>query len=162
MRWEAVTEAMGRLYPLEQPWHVSYPVEGCHVRAASAYPAAGHWHVVSYGLGERFGFELTVRVARGAEVRPPQWPFVLLDRVAAYVATLDGVVEDGQWIDWGAPVTGFPYTDGPDTGLTVLILVPDPQLGERFLQLVGVTAAEADGSVEIAEDPLMVTDPLRA
>ncbi|GGN88326.1 hypothetical protein GCM10010112_71720 [Actinoplanes lobatus] len=163
MMWDAVTEAMGGLYPDERPWHVTYPDEGYRLRAASAYPAAGHWHLVGYGLGERWGFELTLRVARGVEEQPPQWPFVLLDQVAAYVASLDGPVEDGQWINWGAPVTGFPHTDGPDTGLTVLILTEDPQLGGgRFLQLVGVTAAEADGRVEVPEDPLMVTDPARA
>jgi hypothetical protein len=119
MMWDAITEAMGRLYPQAQPWHVSYPDEGFALRAASAYPADGHWHFVSYGLG-------------------------------------------GQWADLGAPITGFPHTDGPPTGLTVLILTADPQLGDGFLQLVGVTAAEAASGDVDSDDPLLVTDPGRA
>lgn len=165
MMWDTVTEAMGRLYPQAQPWHVTYPVEGFALRAASAYPAAGHWHFVSYGLGERHGFELTVRVARGAEQSPPQWPFLLLNRVAglAGVAAEAGEpFEEGQWADLGAPITGFPHSDGPPSGLTVVVLAADPELGDRFLQLVGVTVAEAQAGEADGDDPLLVTDPGRA
>lgn len=160
--WEVVTEALGRLYPRARPWHVSY-VAGEHaLQAGSVYPAEGHWHYVTYGLGERWGVELTFRVRRGGEVEPPQWPFVTLEHVAGWANSLPEPLEDGQWVDLMGPVTGFPFSGGPDTGLTVLIVTVDPELGDRFLQLVGVTAAEAAGESEIAEDPLMVTDPLRA
>ncbi|MDI6103781.1 suppressor of fused domain protein [Actinoplanes sp. NEAU-A12] len=163
MMWDAITEAMAGLYPRAQPWHVTYPAEGFDLRAASAYPADGHWHFVTYGLGERWGFELTFRVVRGAGEQPPQWPFLMLNRVAGYANAAAEPFEEGQWLDLGGPVTGFPGTDGPATGLTVVILAADPQLGDRFLQLVGVTAAEANGEVEIDDDhPLLVTDPGRA
>jgi hypothetical protein len=162
MMWDAITEAMGRLYPQAQPWHVSYPDEGFALRAASAYPADGHWHFVSYGLGGRWGFELTLRVIRGAEPQPPQWPFVVLNRVAVLAEAAAEPFEEGQWTDLGAPITGFPHTDGPPTGLTVLILTADPQLGDGFLQLVGVTAAEAASGDVDSDDPLLVTDPGRA
>ncbi|GAA4967536.1 suppressor of fused domain protein [Actinoplanes utahensis] len=161
MMWDAVTEALGRLYPQSQPWHVSFPPGGADLRAGSVYPADGHWHYVSYGLGSRWGVELTFRLRRGSEVQPPQWPFVLLNRVAGYANGLPERLEEGQWMDVRGPITGFPHTDGADTGLTVLILAVDPQLGERFLQLVGVTAAEANGDADIDDDPLLVTDPSR-
>ncbi|WP_430782268.1 hypothetical protein [Actinoplanes sp. G11-F43] len=133
------------------------------MQAGSVYAADGHWHYVSYGLGARWGLELTFRVVRAAgEVEPPRWPFVTLDHVAGWANGLPEPLEDGQWVDLVGPITGFPFSGGPDTGLTVLIMVVDPELGDRFLQLVGVTAAEANGEAEIAEDPLMVTDPLRA
>ncbi|SDS98444.1 Suppressor of fused protein (SUFU) [Actinoplanes derwentensis] len=160
--WEVVTEALGRLYPREQPWHVSY-VAGEHVlEAGSVYPADGHWHYVTYGLGRRWGVELTFRLVRGAETDPPQWPFVTLEHMAGYANSLAEPLEEGQWVDLVGPITGFPFSGGPDTGLTVLILTADPELGDRFLQLVGVTEAEANGESEIADDRLMVTDPGRA
>jgi hypothetical protein len=162
MMWDAVTEAMAGLYPQAQPWHVSYPPEGFALQAASAYPAHGHWHVVSYGLGERWGFELTIRVARGDEQQPPQWPFLLLNQMAGLASVAPEPFEEGQWTDLGAPITGFPHTGGPATGLTVVILVADPELGGRFLQLVGVTAAEAASGDVDTDDPLLVTDPGRA
>ncbi|WP_433797091.1 suppressor of fused domain protein [Actinoplanes sp. CA-252034] len=164
MMWDTVTDALSRLYPRAQPWHVSYPAEGFALSAASAYPADGHWHYVSYGLGERQGFELTLRVA-GAGEQPPQWPFLLLDRVAV-LAGLAGEAgepfEEGQWADLGAAITGYPHGDGPPTGLSVVILAADPELGDRFLQLVGVTAAEAQAGEVDSDDPLLVTDPARA
>lgn len=162
MMWDAITEALSRLYPQAQPWHVTYPPDGFALRAASAYPADGHWHFVTYGLGERRGFELTLRVVRGPGEQPPQWPFLLLNQVAGYADAAVEPFEEGQWLDLGGPVTGFPATDGPPTGLTVLILAADPELGGRFLQLVAVTAAEANGDVEIDDDPLLITDPSRA
>jgi hypothetical protein len=162
MKWDTVTDALSRLYPRAQPWHVTYPTEGFALRAASAYPADGHWHFVSYGLGERQGFELTFRVARGGEPQPPQWPFVTLDQVARLANAAAEPFEEGQWADLGAPVTGHPHTDGPPTGLTVVILAADPELGEAFLQLVGVTAAEAQAGEVDSDDPLLITDPARA
>jgi hypothetical protein len=162
MMWDTVTEAMSRLYPQAQPWHVTYPGEGFALQAASAYPGHGHWHFVSYGLGERQGFELTFRVARGPEQQPPQWPFLVLNQVAVLAAAAAEPFEEGQWADLGAPITGYPHTDGPPTGLSVVILAADPELGDRFLQLVGVTAAEAQAGEVDSDDPLLVTDVSRA
>ncbi|MFC4068409.1 suppressor of fused domain protein [Actinoplanes subglobosus] len=162
MMWDVVTEALGRLYPQAEPWHVSYPAEGFALRAASAYPADGHWHFVTYGLGERQGFELTVRVVRGVEPQPPQWPFLLLNRVAVLADAAAEPFEEGQWADLGGPITGHPQGDGPPTGLSVVILAADPELGDRFLQLVGVTAAEAQSGDVDSDDELLVTDPGRA
>lgn len=161
MMWEVVTEALGRLYPVARPWHVSYVAGEHELQAGSVYPADGHWHYVTYGLGQRWGLELTFRLVRGGEVDPPQWPFVLLNHVAVYANGLSECLEDGQWLDLRGPITGFPHSGGPDSRLTVLILAVDPELGERFLQLVGVTEAEVNGEVEIVDGPLLVTDVLR-
>ncbi|GAA1654543.1 suppressor of fused domain protein [Actinoplanes couchii] len=161
MMWEFVTESLNRLYPRAAPWHVSY-VPGEHdLQAGSVYPADGHWHYVTYGLGQRWGLELTFRLRGAGEQEPPQWPFVLLNRVAAYANSLPEPLEDGLWLDMRGPITGFPHSGGPDSRLTMLILAEDPELGGRFLQLVGVTAAEINGEVEIVDEPLMMTDPLR-
>lgn len=85
--WDAIDAALARLYPGVVPVHLA-PFPGAHmpgggVQGISAYPAAGHWHLVSYGLSELFekvsrqpeisgwGFELTIRVARLPGRTPP-------------------------------------------------------------------------------------------
>lgn len=77
-------------------------------------------------------------------------------------------------------MTGYPRTDGPPTGLTIVVIVEDPQLGTidtpngwvSFLQAVGVSRAEKDRMAVagiaavlddvLADDGLWLTDPWRA
>jgi hypothetical protein len=194
--WDAIDAALRTLYPGVEPRHVGYnpPAAVSHnLQGCSAYPANGHWHYVTFGLSELYdkdamadpewsgwGFELTMRVARGAEALPVGWPFAILNQVANYVNRESAPVADGDRTDLQRAVTGFPDTDGPDTGLTVLAFTVDPQLGTidtpngrvTFLQAVGVTAEEktrmrqsstAEVIAELARDnPLLVTDPARA
>ena len=161
---------------------------GSVLQGCSAYRAGDHWHYVTYGLSNLFdddegendgfsgwGYELTWRVRDpGAEAEAPEWPFTVLQRLAKW-ASDDGVLlAEGSRLTIG-PVTGYPHTDGPDTPLTAVLLVTDPQLGEigtpngrvRFLQFVAVDGdtlalAQEKGSVAVLDrlrqtDPLMVT-----
>jgi hypothetical protein len=149
---------------------------------------------VTYGLSELYtpdedddpewsgwGFELTLRVPRGTEERPPQWPYGMLQEVAKYVNGNSVLLEEGHRIDFRQPVTGHPHLpDAPATALTVFAFTADPQLGTidtpngkvAFLQAVGVTAQEKAAMLEsdtaqvlgtlAAGNPLLVTDPARA
>jgi suppressor of fused len=79
--------ALAKLYPGIEPFHVAPgpgPYPGGGVQGISAYPAEGHWHLVTYGLSELyvkesanleesgFGYELTFRIPRHEEQdRPP-------------------------------------------------------------------------------------------
>ena len=159
-------------------------LQGC-----SAYRAHDHWHYVTYGLSNLFdedegendgcsgwGYELTWRVrdlSGGDEA--PGWPFTVLQRLATWAAEAPLLLEEGTRLHIGGPVTGFPHTDGRDTGLTGVLLATDTQLGRistvngsvTFLQLVGVDAdelalAQEGGSAAVLarrarEDSLLVT-----
>ena len=196
--WDAIDTALAPLYPEAEPFHVGYfpprGFEGGALQGCSAYPAEGHWHYVTYGLSELYapgedadpewsgwGFELTLRVPRGDEQQPPQWPYAMLQQVAKYVNGNKVLLEDGHRVDFRQPITGHPHLeDAPATGLTVFAFTADPQLGTidtpngkvTFLQAVGVTAEEKTAMVEsrtadvlarlAAGNPLLVTDPGRA
>jgi len=164
--WQAIDDALARVYGDQQPRHVGYqpPAAFSHnLQGCSAYRAEDHWHFVSYGLSELYvpapdddpeysgwGFELTIRVAGGGDAAP-EWPFTMVNEIAKYVRSKGVVLVAGERIGLGSPVTGFPHlADAPETGLTVFALTVDPVLGEietpngrvQFLQLVGVTEQE--------------------
>jgi hypothetical protein len=194
--WEAIDAALAPLYPGIEPRHVGYmppAAFSANLQGCSAYPAAGHWHYVTYGLSELYakdpesdpdwsgwGFELTLRVVRGTEEQAPGWPFTVLNQLANFINTQGVLVADGHRMDFTQPITGYPHTDGPDTGLTVFAFSVDPELGTidspngkvTFLQAVGVTAEEkarmlASSTDDVLRDlaapnPLLVTDPARA
>ncbi|WP_211275621.1 MULTISPECIES: suppressor of fused domain protein [Actinoplanes] len=184
--WDAITAALARLYPGAEPRFAAYPPSefGRNLQGCSAYEAAGHWHYVTFGLTELWGkspdddpefsgwgFELTFRLVRADDEHvPPGWPVSMLHQIATYINSQGMLLEAGQWIDMRGPITGFPESGGPETGLCVFVLADDPELTElrtpngrvAFLQLVGVTEAERDGLTEIPDDPLMITDPSRA
>lgn len=189
--WDAIDHALARLYPGVVPVHLA-PFPGGHmpgggVHGISAYPAADHWHLVTYGLSELFekvsrqpeisgwGYELSVRVARRAEEpAAPQWAFNLLERMARVTRAEKHRYKVGDRIELGGPLDG-----GPGTRIVALTVVVDPQLGTidtpngavQFRQLVGVTANELDflrsGSVDLVlahladGNPLLVTDVRR-
>jgi hypothetical protein len=127
------------------------------------------------------GFELTLRVPRAAESRPPDWPFTMINEMAKHVNVNSVALEAGHRIDLRQAVTGYPsLPDAPPTGLTVFAVMVDPELQTiatangrvTFLQLVGVTQTEKDRMVaantaevlaELSQvDRLLITDPARA
>lgn len=159
--WDAIDAALAKLYPGIEPFHVAPgagPYLGGGVQGISAYAAEGHWHLATYGLSELyvkestdpetsgFGYELTLRIPRSEEEsRPPDWPFLLLERVA--LTQLEGTdYRAGSRLHVGGPI------DGEASPLTVLAFTADPQLGTietpngrlEFLQLVGVTEEQAE------------------
>jgi hypothetical protein len=164
--WDAIDAALRALYPGVEPRHVGYvppAAFSANLQGCSAYPAAGHWHYVTYGLSELYtpgvdddpewsgwGFELTMRVVRGSESQPPGWPFTMLNQLANVINSQRVLIEDGHRMDLQQPVTGHPHTDGPATGLTVYAFTVDPELGSIdtsngkviFYPAVGVTADE--------------------
>ena len=189
--WDAIDAALARLYPGVVPMHLA-PFPGAHmpgggVQGISAYPANGHWHLVSYGLSELYekvsrqpeisgwGFELTIRVARRAgEPEPPQWAFNLLERLARVTQADKHRYRVGDRIDLDNPLDG-----DATTRVRALVVVSDPQLGVvdtpngavEFRQVVGITAPELDflraGSTDVVLEhlaegnPLLVTDVRR-
>lgn len=195
---DAIDAALAALYPGSTPRRAGYSpargepggaLEGC-----AAFPAADHWHYIGYGLSELdhpgpeddpdwsgWGFELTLRVRRGAEEAAPGWPFEIVHHLARHVNTRLVLLEPGHRLDLRRPITGHPtLPDAPPTALTGFVITLDPGLGElatpngavRFLQAVGVTEAEqhrvrehgaATVLAELATDnPLLITDPARA
>ncbi len=194
--WDAIDAALNGLYPGVEPRHVGYMPPAAfsnNLQGCSAYQAAGHWHYVTYGLSELYtpgaeddpewsgwGFELTLRVARGGEAEAPGWPFTMLNQLANFINAQSVLVTDGHRMDLRQPVTGYPHTDGSDTALTVFAFTVDPQLGTIdtpngrvvFYQAVGVTAEEKARMQESStrhvldqlagSNPLLITDPARA
>jgi Suppressor of fused protein (SUFU) len=55
-----------------------------------------------------WGFELTMRVPRGAEPDAPLWPFIVLNEPAKHVNTNAVLLEEGHRIDLRSPVGGYP------------------------------------------------------
>jgi suppressor of fused-like protein len=187
--WDAIDAALAKLYPRVKPFHVapgSGPYLGGGVQGISAYPAEGHWHLVTYGLSELyvkessdleesgFGYELTFRIPRREQQdRPPDWPFTLLEKVA--VTQREGIdYSAGSRLHVGGPI------DGEKSRLTVLAFTVDSELEQietpngrvEFLQLVGITEEEAelmkrsttaDSLAAMAqENPRLITDPRRS
>lgn len=189
--WDAIDAVLARLYPGVVPVHLA-PFPGAHmpgggVHGISAYPADGHWHLVSYGLSELYekvsrqpeisgwGFELTIRVARRLdETEAPQWAFNVLERLARVTQAEKRRYRVGDRIDLENPLDG-----DPASRVRALVVVADPELGVietpngavEFRQLVGVTANELDflragWAALVLEhlsegNPLLVTDVRR-
>lgn len=182
--WDAITAAVAEVVPDQEPLHWGTDTlpgqDGIY--GLSAYRVDDHWLLVTFGLTELFGkdsedplvsgfgFELTMRVpATGSE--PPGWVLQLLDQLGRYVYTTGQVFDDGHRMSPGGPITG-----APDTRLTALAFVTDPQLGTidtphglvQFLAVVGITDDElarmkATSTHEVlaalaAGSPLLVTD----
>jgi suppressor of fused protein SUFU len=133
--WDALDAAMAALYPGQQPRHVGYALPAAlsnNLQGCSAYAACLHSHYVTYGLSERYepdadadsewsgrGFELTLRVLGDVHAEPPAWPFTVLNKLANHINAAEAPVAPGHRLDLGQPITGYPHTDGPETGLTV-------------------------------------------
>ena len=187
--WDAIDAALAKLYPGIKPFHVAPglgPYLGGGVQGISAYPGAGHWHLVTYGLSELyvkessnleesgFGYELTFRIPRAEQQnRPPDWSFTLLEKVA--ITQREGSdYWAGSRLHVGGPI------DGAKSQLTVLAFAADAELEPmetpngrvEFLQLVGITEQEAelmkqsttaDVLAAMARaNPHLITDPSRS
>jgi Suppressor of fused protein (SUFU) len=187
--WDAIDAAIRAVHGDVEPAHrglVPGVAFGSPLQGVSAYPEADHWHFVSYGLTELFakesdvadisgfGYELTMRVPRGGEDAPPDWPFELLAKVASAArAGHDFAV--GHRLQVGQPITGE-----PGCAMEAVAFVSDPSLpiwtsspnGDfEFYELVGITPDElaemqASSTADVANrlsesNPLLVTDPAR-
>jgi hypothetical protein len=188
--WHAIDAACERLYPdPPDPLHVASaphpPFGDGLIYGISAYRAAGpdHWHLVTYGFSELYakesddpavsgwGFELTFRLTRGREKRPPGWAFSFLMNLGRYVRRSGNPFGEGHAMDLNGPIAV-----GTDTAVRAAAFAADPQLGAvdtpngrvEFLQVVGLTADEHEacgdwstgGVLDVlrAANPLLVTD----
>ncbi|MGN9909847.1 suppressor of fused domain protein [Phytohabitans sp. LJ34] len=161
--WDAIDGALGRIYPGVEPLHygtvVKWRLGGPDpLDGLSVYPRDDHWHFVSYGMSELYdkesddpdesgwGFELTFRVARGAETEPPVWALNFLQNLARYVFSSGNPFAPGHHVDLNGPIS----LAAPDTAIRAITFVDDPELGVigtphgrlRFLQVVGLTLEE--------------------
>jgi suppressor of fused-like protein len=193
--WEAIDAALRDLYGEQPPLHwgtdVPYRLGGGDpLDGISAYRSERerpHWHIVSFGLSELYrkeredpstsgyGFELTIRIARGpAESHPPMWAIHMLQNLARYVFDSGKVLEPGHHLNANGPIAR-----DTQTALRGLLFVTDPELPAietpngrlEFVQTVGVTldelvAIEAWDGARFAEliaarDPRFITDLAR-
>jgi suppressor of fused-like protein len=157
--WDAIDAALRKLYPGVEPDHRA-PIPGVHfgggVQGISAYRAANHWHLVTFGLTELWtkdqgsdpdvsgwGYEMTFRVTSlPEEKRAPEWPFNVLVALAKHTQNNGKPFWLGDRIDFGGPI------DAGTSRFTALAVAMDPELpilhtpnGQMaFHQLVGITA----------------------
>jgi hypothetical protein len=188
--WAALDVALQALHPGQVPHQFASktaydPGSPSPLPAISVYEGDGHWHYVTYGLTELFdktsaqadvsgfGFELTLRLPRAAgEETPPAWALRLLQGIGRFVLAGHGPLDTGHVVDLGGPLV-------EGSGLTGVVLVPDPSLGKLpsphgsilFLQLFGLTGEELETMRDwdlsrkvglVGEvDRMAVTDPRR-
>lgn len=179
--WEFLDAQWSALYPGDPDTLVfASPIAG-PCQQVIAWPAAGHWHLVTYGLTELdekvssiaeqdgWGFELTLRVPRDADLRAAA---VRLTSMVEQVYETGRPFGIGHWMPW-------PHGLGAGSTLAGATFVEDPSLAPRmgpfgrvaFRQVVGLThdeldavIARTDGQVVAALraiDPWLVTDPHR-
>ena len=119
--WDAIDAAFARLYPGVEPAHFATARGiglGDALQGISAFPADGHWHLVTYGLTELFekespypqqsgfGYELTFRVRRAGDEPPPRWALNVLEQIARTV--VDGTdYAAGHRLQTGTIVLAF-------------------------------------------------------
>lgn len=185
--WDAIDAACNALYPDQlEPLHypiTPHPPLGTGlVYGISAYRAKGpptHWHYVTYGFSDLYekenpnpdvsgyGFELTLRLARGRERTPPNWALGFLNNLSIYVRRSGNGFGSGHMLNLNGPICL-----GADTLIRAIALTADPQLGTIetpngrvvFLQVVGLAldehAACSDWHTAHVLDLLRETDPL--
>lgn len=160
------------------------PADGAVLHGISAYRAADHWHLVTFGLTDLvrktegdpptmsgFGHELTLTTP--ATDRPPDWGFDILMAVARTCVTHGRPFHPGARLAPGAAL------DGRSSALVAIGLRLDPwarptafPFGKyQFLHAVGITDVEyrlmqrADTLMVLdrlaVRDPLLRTDPAR-
>jgi photosystem II stability/assembly factor-like uncharacterized protein len=194
--WEAIDRALAPVYRGAQP-HAHYgtvlpymrggndPIHGISVYLRS--DPVPHFHLVTYGFTDLFvketedpdesgfGFELTLRLARGADdTEVPGWALSFLQNLGRYVFSTGNRFGVGHKMGLNGPIA-----QGADTRITAVLFAADPELGEiaspfgkaAFLQVVGITDEEyrliqewsTTGLVEILRRklPHLVTDLAR-
>lgn len=162
--WDAIDAKCREYHGDQEPRHwapiVSARLGGKDpLQGTSAYACdePRHWHFVTYGFSELyekeqedketsgFGFELTVRLARGDEPEPPVWCVNFLQNIARYVFRSGNVFESGHYVDLNGPIA----LDSP-TEIKAIVFMEDPQFGSihtpngrvQFLQVIGITLDE--------------------
>jgi suppressor of fused len=162
--WDAIDQAVARLYPGVEPMHlatlVSWQLGGDDpLDGISIFPAGDHWHFIGYGMSELYdktselaeqsgwGFEFTIRVARRpGEREAPMWAANLLQNLGRYVYNTGNWFDAGHQMDLNGPIA----LNRPDTALRAIAFAEDPELGQidtphgtvSFLQVVGLTEDE--------------------
>jgi suppressor of fused len=190
--WDAITAQLARVYGDREPSHwgtlIRYSLGGPDpLDGISAYrrdDPEPHWHFVTFGFSELYekespdpadsgyGFELTLRVARGAdETEAPLWPLSFLNNLARYVFGSGNVFAPGDHMNLNGPIV----LDQPST-VTAMAVAEDPELpametpngSVRFLQVVGLTMDEYEavlawnttGMLRLMQErsPLLITN----
>jgi hypothetical protein len=164
--WEAIDVWVGSRYPGQTPHQFSsstaYDLDSASpLPAITVWESPESWHFVSYGLTELFekssprpnisgfGFELTLRLAKGEETEPPVWALRLLQALGGAVLRNKQGFDSGHCINLGGPIA--PPSSGVETNLQGFVCIPDVRLGKLeggpfgsvlFLQLVGLDSEE--------------------
>jgi hypothetical protein len=160
--------ALEALYGAQQPYvFAGFSVEPLSSVVVFANPAGPHWHYVGAGLGEPFGHELTFRLVALSVEDPgaaPAWPVRLLQEFARHAVRSRVPLDRGQYLH-------LPDALDPEHVMRSGALVLDPELGDGYLQIVGLHDEELplmseDGYERFlealrAEDALLVSDPAR-
>ena len=95
--------ALAALYGEQEPFCYTSsgtraePLTTVSVFEATPQETVAHWHYVAFGLRDRFGLELTFRLAR-REGAVPDWPVTLLQRFARHVVE-SGVPFEGHHVE---------------------------------------------------------------
>ncbi len=185
--WEAIDRRLAEVYPGVEPAHFAAvphyaaggddPIDGISVYRCHA-GRGWHYHYITYGFsclhydeeaagGEYsgYGFELTFRLKPFAgDVDNPVWVISLLQNLARYVFKTGNGFDDYHWLDAKGPIRLETVTD-----IVGLVFATDPVLGVidtphgevKFLQAVGITAAELRSVREGTAEPQAVLKALR-
>ena len=190
---EAIERRLSAVYPEVRQAHsdVALPMRAGGARPLERITALSvgepaHWLYVSQGLSELhekkskradrsgWGLELTFRLKRGKQPKAPDWPFALLQGLAAFVFQHRSPFAAGGQMDLNGPVRA-----DAATAQSAVVFREDSKLGKietpfgavQFLQVVPVHAAELAAceawssagvlGVLARRDPELVTDLAR-
>ena len=192
--WEALDEELGQLYEDQRPERLDMNLlskvnrgSGKQLDGYSFYTSVnGYKHLISYGMSElyareqaygqeksKWGYEMTMKIAE-ERTMDAMWATNIMANLARYTFTSQKGLIEGMLISGD----GTPLKPHTDSQITSLFVVEDEELpvldslnGKvKFLQLVGLTQAEAewlkenpDGTAEFLsvmkeENPMLVTD----
>jgi hypothetical protein len=162
--WNAIDDKCRENYGDREPlhWAPNLPIQfggKDPLDGISAYAGEEprHWHFITYGFSDLyekenddpevsgFGFELTLRVARGDEAEPSPWCINFLQNLARYVFSSGKTFQAGHYVDLNGPIA----LNSP-TQLKAIVFMEDPRFGTiqtrngrvQFLQVVGITLDE--------------------
>lgn len=130
--WDAIDEALERLYGDTEPLHYGTLLAGGlsledaeeealdGISAYSRVEPVPHWHIISYGMSELYepveddgsepdlsgwGFEFTFRPLRDpSEDEPPEWALSFVDNLAKYVWSSRRPFAPGHVVDAKGPI----------------------------------------------------------
>lgn len=120
-------------------------IDGVEVRLAAVTVGRPLWWVLTRGLFEKTGLELSLRLPRGKdEQAPPPFLAPLLSKLIGFAR--EGRLAEGQLVEWPSP-----FGEGVETDLGVFAITVDPAFGTirtahdavPVLLAVGLTGDEA-------------------